>query len=80
MSEKKFVYVPATLAQVIEGFEDQVKRATAYRVNEHKPGMKVPFHGDFAGANIFTLQRMAWWLRELKAAYERENNASKGTN
>jgi hypothetical protein len=69
--KKKEGYTPPSLKTMIDGFEHEVKRAIAYQTNKDKPGMKVPFHGDFAGVNIFGLKRLAWWAREIKAAYER---------
>lgn len=70
MSEP-WVYVPASVSQVLDGIEGEVDRALAHRawVAAGSKGMHVSFHGDFAGAPITTLKRIRWWTREVRRAH-----------
>ena len=56
--------VRATLAALTGEFE----RAVRHHENRGKGGQQVTFTGDFASVGPGTLQRMRWWLREMKAA------------
>ncbi len=65
-------YVPPTVAQMIDGLESEVERAIAERQHRGKGGQTVSFQGDFAGCALSSLLRLRWWVRELRAANERD--------
>lgn len=52
----------------IEGLAHQVKAAEANLkfIADGSKGMHVPFHGDLAGINQHRLNRLKWWLREIR--------------
>lgn len=52
----------------IESFGKTVDAAVANAeyTASGSPGMRVPFHGDFAGAQPSVISRLRWWARELR--------------
>ncbi len=55
------------LATVVEAFARTAEAAISH-AERPKRGMQVPFHGDFCNAPPSTLDRLAWWVREMRAA------------
>ena len=54
----------------MEGWCDEVDRFGRHLRNTG--GMRVPYHGDFAGCSPSTLARMEWWAREFRARLKKE--------
>ena len=73
MTDEQWPDPNRTVIDVIDFFEQEVETA----LQEHrrpKGGMSVPFHGDFRLVPVSALIRMQWWIREMRAAWHREEN------
>jgi hypothetical protein len=64
-----------TLTELLDSLEHEIVATVQYRawVAAGSKGMHAPFLGDFSSAPPSTLTRLAWWVRELRAAAERES-------
>jgi len=58
-----------TLGSLLEGFELEVE-ARAADLARGKGGQNVPFHGDFVSVPPSALNRLKWWSRELREAFD----------
>lgn len=63
--------VEVALGAITEEFE-----ATVRHLDDDGTGLRVPFHGDFAGARQLPSlgSRIRWWARELRYALDRSES------
>ena len=57
-----------TLEQLLDGFDNEVERASANIAARGKGGQQVSFFGDFANAAPSVLGRLRWWSRSFRQA------------
>ena len=74
-SHPPHVYCEATWHRAVEaaerivgGMDCEIERAERHRDSRGKGGQHVPCHGDFIGVNVSSMQRLKWWMRELRKA------------
>lgn len=53
---------------ILTALAGEFESAVRHHENRGKGGQQVTFTGDFASVGPGTLQRMRWWLREMKTA------------
>jgi len=64
-------YVPPTMAQLLDGFDDEIERAAADAAGRNKGGQQCGiFSGDFARCPPSTYGRLRWWSKAFRAALE----------
>jgi len=53
---------------ILNALASEFERAIRHHENKGKGGQQVTFTGDFASVGPSVVQRMRWWLREMRAA------------